>query len=163
MGKVINRKNRVAIPIRIRRDVYPNEITGFVEIRREMESVGVSRGLRYLFLIHGAFFLVVGFSLYFVPLAWIGMTGSVAVAQAFVRVLGAFFVALGFKDILCFRAGCWKEICIIVLMETVFSLLASIGTLFLILFIGAAPGIAAMALAFGTFSLAWLYFYVTCR
>ena len=163
MGNAVKKKNRFTIPIRVHRDVYPNEITGFVETRRGIEDIGISKGLRYLFLIHGVFFMVVGLSLYFVPVAWIGMTGSVAVAQAFVRVLGAFFVALGFKDILCFRAGCWKEVCITVLMEAVFSLLASIGTIFLIIFIGVAPGIVATALVFGIFALAWSTSYVVCE
>jgi len=163
MSKAIHKKNRFAVPIRIHWGIYPNEIAGFVETGQVIEDAGVAKGLRYLFLIHGVFSLSIGLSLYFIPLAWIGLTESVVVAQAFVRILGAFFIALGFKDLLCFRAGCWKEVCIVVLMEAILSLLAALGSLFFLLLIGISPGIVAMVLGFGIFSFAWSYFYVTCR
>ena len=163
MSKTIRKRNRFVVPIRIHRGSYPNEIAGFVETEQVRENVGLAQGLRYLFLIHGVFSLSIGFLLYLVPLTWMGMTEQVFVAQSFVRVLGAFFVALGFKDMLCFRAGCWKEICIIVLMEAILSLLSAIGVVFVILFTGVSLGILGMAFGFGIFSLAWSYFYVTCR
>jgi hypothetical protein len=127
------------------------------------EDVALSRGLKSLFLIHGVTATVIGILLYLMPVTWAGLTNYGALDQVFVRILGAFLVGLGFKDWLCFRAGCWKEVCIIVRMEIVLTFLAVLGGLFLLFFTGISSSVLAITILFGIFAAVWTYFYVTCR
>jgi len=75
-------------------------------------------------------------------------------------------LALSFKDWVCLRAKAWTEVRIIVMMEVVWTLLATLLGLYLALFaVITAPAslIWLNTAIFGAFFVAWTYFYVKHR
>ncbi len=127
---------------------------------------GISKGLKALFIIHGISALCVGLAYYLVPLKWAELSNYGPTDHVILRYFGAINLALSFKDWVCLRAKSWSEVRIIVMMEVVWTLLATLLGLYLVLF-GAITAPASLiwlnTVIFGAFFVAWAYFYVKYR
>jgi hypothetical protein len=127
---------------------------------------GISKGLKALFVVHGVTALIAGFMYMVLPFKWAEMSSYGSIDQVFVRLFGAVNLGLSFKDWVCLRAKGWSEVRIIVMMEVVWTLLATLVGLYLALF---AVITAPMSLIwlntviFAAFFVTWTYFYVKYR
>ena len=129
-------------------------------------STGISKGLKALFIVHGASALVAGFMYLVMPFKWAELSNYGPTDQVFLRYFGAITLALSFKHWVCLYAKAWSEVRIIVMMEVVWTLLATLLGLYLALFaIITAPAslIWLNTVIFAAFFIAWTYFYVKYR
>ena len=94
----------------------------------------ITRGLKALFIIHGIGALVSGLIYLLLPLKWAEISNYGPIDHVFVRYFGAVTVALSFKDWVCLRAKGWVEVRISVIMEVVWTLLATLLSFYLVLF-----------------------------
>ena len=127
---------------------------------------GISKGLKALFIIHGiaAFFTGLGFLL--MPVKFLETFKYVPTELVFIRYFGAVTLALSFKDWICLCAKLWSEVRIIVLMEIVWTLLATLLSIYLLLFaVISAPllGIWVNLVIYAAFFVAYTYFYIKYR
>lgn len=130
------------------------------------KAIGLSGGLKALFVIHGVGALITGLMYLITPFKWAELSQYGVIDQVFVRYFGAVTLALSFKDWVCLRAKAWSEVRIIVIMEVVWTLLATLLSLYLVLFavITAPLSIIWMNVAiFAAFFVFWTYFYLKYR
>jgi hypothetical protein len=130
------------------------------------KSSGISKGLKALFIIHGIAALFTGLVYLLMPLKWAEMSNYGPTDHVFVRYFGAVTLALSFKDWVCLRAKAWSEVRIIVMMEVVWTLLATLLGLYLALFAVITAPVSLIWLnnvIFAAFFVAWTYFYVKYR
>ena len=130
------------------------------------KEVGLSGGLKALFIIHGIGALISGIIYLVTPFKWAELSQYGPIDQVFVRYFGAVTLALSFKDWVCLRAKAWSEVRIIVMMEVVWTLLATLLGLYLALFavITAPVSIIWMnVVTFALFFVFWTYFYLKYR
>lgn len=130
------------------------------------ELTGITKGLKALFIVHGVSAIFVGFVYLVLPFKWAELSKYGAIDQVFVRYFGAINLALSFKDWACLYAKAWSEVRIIVMMEVVWTLLATLTGLYLALFaVLTAPAslIWLNVVIFAAFFVAWTYFYIKYR
>ena len=124
---------------------------------------GVTKGLKSLFIIHGIVSLVSGAMLLFVPFTWAKSMQWELLDPEPMRVIGAFTLALAVKDLFGFLAKQWSEVRIVVLLEVVWTFLATICFLRIVL-LGLAPATFwVMVFLFAAFFVAWTFFYIKYR
>jgi hypothetical protein len=127
---------------------------------------GISKGLKALFIVHGVVALIGGLAYLVTPFKWAEMSQYGPIDQVFVRYFGAVTLALSFKDWVCLRAKAWSEIRIIVMMEVVWTLLATLLGLYLVLFAVITAPLSFMwmnTIGFALFFIFWTYFCVKYR
>jgi hypothetical protein len=124
---------------------------------------GVSKGLKALFIIHGITALLSGLALFLVPFKWAELNQYGTIDEGPMRLLGAFFLALGFKDWFCFRAKGWGEVRIIVIQEIALTILATLACLYVLLYARAPQVVWVNAITFAIFAVAWIYFFIKYR
>jgi len=130
------------------------------------KSTEITKGLKALFIIHGVGALVSGLIYFLVPLKWAEFSNYGPTDHVFVRYFGAVTLALSFKDWICLRAKSWMEVRIIVMMEVVWTLLATLLGLYLVLFAVLTAPVSLIwfnIVTFAAFFIAWTYFYVKYR
>ncbi len=116
----------------------------------------MSRSLRIIFLIHTVVSLILGVPMLIVPgrlLAWLGWAPIDPIIS---RVLGAALLALAWSSFRGWRAGDRTRVAILIELEAVFTVLASIGLLRHLLFapFPIAPWLVFVVVA--AFAVAWV-------
>jgi hypothetical protein len=127
---------------------------------------GISKGLKALFVVHGVSALVAGFMYLVMPFKWAELSKYGPIDQVFMRLFGAITLALSFKDWMCLYAKAWAEVRIIVMMEVVWTLLATLLGLYLAMFAVITAPVSLIWLntvIFAAFFIAWTYFYIKYR
>ncbi len=128
------------------------------------EVLMISKGLKYLFLIHGIFSLIFGLLLCFIPIGYAGCFKDIGpVDPCPMRLLGAFILALGVKDWFCFVSKRWDDVRISVLMEIALTVFSTIVCLYVLLFVWRPSEIWWCFVVFPAFAVAWIYFYFKQR
>jgi hypothetical protein len=119
----------------------------------------MSTGLRTTFLIHVIVAGIFGLALLFVPEWWLSLQGvSVPVVEPY-RLIGAAALAFATSSWLAYRAGVVEKVKIIVQMEIVWTILATIVFLW-----GLLSGVLPMSgvvnsIIMAAFSVAFIVFY----
>jgi len=130
------------------------------------KTTGISKGLKALFIIHGVAALLTGLVYVLIPFKWAELSKYGPIDQVFLRLFGAVTLSLSFKDWVCLYAKAWSEVRIIVMMEVVWTLLATLVSLYLALFAVITAPVSLIWLnvvIFAAFFVAWGSFYLKYR
>ena len=123
----------------------------------------MSRSLRIIFLIHAIVSAVLGALLLVIPGRFLGWFGWLPIDPIISRLLGAALLALAWGSLRGWQAAGQAQIAILLELEAVFCVLASIGMLRHLL-VASYPWYAWLLLAgFVAFAIAWIYALATRR
>lgn len=138
----------------------------------------ISRGLKYIFLIHAIISVIFGLGVWLIPgrfmtfLGWVqpiveftvgGVTGkapgTVFVDPFVTRLLGAALLALAYSSFQGWRVSQWVEVKLIVQLEAIFCILGILGGIWaLTQTVGPIPPIAYAILGLlALYTVAWLW------
>lgn len=127
------------------------------------KEVGISKGLKALFVVHGVGAIFTGVLLFLVPETWAKLNQYGSIDHGAMRLLGAYFLALGFKDWFCFKAKGLVEVRIILIQEVALTLLATLACLYAVIFEAAPAVMWFNAVLFAVLFVFWTYFYLKYR
>jgi hypothetical protein len=121
----------------------------------------MSRSLRIIFLVHAVVSAVLGVLLLVLPGRFLGWFGWAPIDPIISRLLGAALLALAWGSFRGWRAAEKAQVAILIELEAVFCVLASLGLL-RHLVVGSWPWYAWLLFAgFAAFAAAWIYALVT--
>jgi hypothetical protein len=120
----------------------------------------MSKGLKWLFLIHTVVAAIFGLALLLAPGQFLGAIGWAPVDPIASRLLGAALLALGWSSFRGWRATDRAEVAILVEMEAVFTVLCSVGLLRHLVRGGFPFMVWAVFAIFFIFAIAWIVFLV---
>jgi hypothetical protein len=120
----------------------------------------MSRALNITFLIHAIVAVVFGLLMLLVPGRTLLFFGWAPIDPITSRILGAALLALAWSSFRGWQATERKQVQILVEMEAVFTVLASVGLLRHLLFARYLPIVWAMLALFVAFAVAWIVFLV---
>ena len=127
------------------------------------KEIGVSKGLKALFLIHGIVSIIIGVLLFFIPEIWAKMAKYDLLDPEPMRIIGAFSLALTLKDWLGFIAKQWSEVRIIVIFEIAYTFFGALASLYAVLTLGAPTAAVMNTVVYVVFFVVWTYFYLKYR
>jgi len=123
----------------------------------------MSRSLRITFLVHAIVAFLMGVPLLVAPGRWLSLFGWAPIDPLMSRMFGAALLAMAWSSVRGYLAEGWDQVEIVVELEAVFTVLASIGLLRHLL-IGTWPWYTWTILGiFGLFAVAWIYHLVKKR
>jgi hypothetical protein len=123
----------------------------------------MSRSLRVLFLIHTIVSVIIGVLLLAIPGRFLGAFGWAPIDPIGSRLLGAAFLALAWGSFRGWRAQEKAQVAILVELEAVFCVLASLGLLRHLL-VASWPWYVWLSFAgFVAFAIAWIYELIAIR
>ncbi|MGD2177921.1 MAG: hypothetical protein PVG71_08885 [Anaerolineae bacterium] len=119
----------------------------------------ISSGLKTTFLVHGVLGTIFGLFYLLIPHAWGNIIGQPIEEPALFRLLGAAILAFTTSSWLSYREEAWERVKIVVQMEIVWTILATLVTLWGLIFAGL-PALEWMnAVILGGFAVAFSIFY----
>ena len=120
----------------------------------------MSKGLKWLFLIHAVVAAIFGIALLLAPGRFLGLMGWAPVDPIASRLLGAALLALGWSSFRGWRATERAEVAILVETEAVFTVLCCLGLLRHLVRGGYPFMVWAVLAIFLIFAIAWIVFLV---
>jgi hypothetical protein len=119
----------------------------------------ISKGLKYTFLVHGILGLIFGLGDLLFPNLLERLYGSPVLDPGLYRVLGAAILAFTASSWLAYMEKAWERVKIVVQMEMVWTILATVVILWLV-FMGGRPMVElGNAIVLGGFAAAFSFFY----
>ncbi len=119
----------------------------------------ISKGLKYTFLAHGILGLIFGLGDLLFPNLLESLYASLVLDPGLYRVLGAAILAFTASSWLAYMETAWERVKIVVQMEMVWTILATLVILWLV-FVGGRPmGELGNAIVLGGFAAAFSFFY----
>jgi hypothetical protein len=119
----------------------------------------ISSGLKTLFLVHFILALLFGLLYLFIPDFFFGMFGVTIPDLNPYRLIGAAVFSLGISSWLCYQAGEWEQVKILVQLEMLWPILGALVIIYGILFAGLPAVFWINAIILAGFGLAFIYYY----
>lgn len=116
-------------------------------------------GLKTTFLIHAIIALIFGLANLLVPQMWNTLTGTKIVDYNIFRLLGAAILAFGLSSWLAYRAKSWESVSILLQMEILWTILATLIFVYYQVRRGFPPIYWVNAMIMAAFAVAFIYFY----
>lgn len=119
----------------------------------------ISSGLRTLFLVHFFAGLIFGLLYLLIPETFLGWLGVTVPDLLPYRTIGAAVLAFAVSSLSCYQAAEWEQVKIVVLAEIVWTVLATLVSLYGVLLAGAPVAFWINVIIMAGFAAAFIYFY----
>ena len=119
----------------------------------------ISSGLKITFLIHFIVALIFGLLYLFLPQVLGNLAGVQIVEHNMYRMLGAAILAFGLSSFLAYQAKNWESVRIVVVMEILWTVLATAITLYYLLRWSFSPIYWLVAIMMAVFAALFTIFY----
>lgn len=123
----------------------------------------ISKGLKITFFIHFILGILLGIIFLFFPQLYCNLFGLLIIDTGLLRVIGAASLAIGFSSFLAYKNPDWEKVKLIIWMEFVWLIFATIAMLWWILAEGGPIAGWVVIVMFLIFLITFGYFYLQER